>query len=104
MSEVQAAEIRVGRGIFWGVQYHPEYRLLDIASVIRRYGQILVDDGFFLDTVDLERYADDLSALEADRQRTDIAWRLGLGSDITNDDVRKTEIANWIAFVERASP
>jgi GMP synthase (glutamine-hydrolysing) len=27
MCEVQAAEIRFGQGLFWGVQYHPEYRL-----------------------------------------------------------------------------
>lgn len=97
MSEVQAAEIRLGRGVFWGVQYHPEYGLHDVAAMIRRFGQILVDDGFFADLADLERYADDLSALDADRRRRDIAWRLGLDHDILNDTMRQTELANWIA-------
>jgi hypothetical protein len=46
MSEIQAAEIRLGRGVFWGVQYHPEYGLHDVAAVIRRYGQMLVTEGF----------------------------------------------------------
>ena len=59
MSEVQAAEIRLGRGTFWGAQYHPEYRLHDVAVVIRRYGQTLVEEGFFAHVIELERYADD---------------------------------------------
>ena len=100
ISEVQAAEIRFGRGVFWGVQYHPEYRLHDVASVIRRYGQTLVNEGFFADLAELERYAADLSALEADPKRHDIAWRLGLDADIVSDVVRQTELANWVSFLE----
>jgi GMP synthase (glutamine-hydrolysing) len=96
MSEVQAAEIRRGRGVFWGVQYHPEYGLHDIAAVIRRYGQTLVTEGFFADIAELERYAADLSTLAANRQRRDIAWRLGFGDDIMKESVRQTELSNWI--------
>jgi GMP synthase (glutamine-hydrolysing) len=99
ISEVQAAEIRFGRGIFWGVQYHPEYRLHDVAAVIRRYGQTLVDEGFFADLEELQRYAADLSALEANPGRHDIAWRLGLDRDVVNDEARQTEVANWVAFL-----
>jgi GMP synthase (glutamine-hydrolysing) len=98
---VQAAEIRFGRGLFWGVQYHPEYRLRDVAAVIRRYGQILVDEGFFADPTDLTRYAADLSALDVDAQRGNIAWKFALGRDILNDDCRQTELKNWIASLER---
>ena len=101
MSEVQAAEIRFGQGVFWGVQYHPEYRLHDIAAMIRRYGKTLVADGFFADVTDLDRYAADLSALDTDRQRRDIAWRLDLGSDIIDEKLRWAELSNWIASLER---
>ncbi|MGA7808720.1 type 1 glutamine amidotransferase [Bradyrhizobium sp.] len=101
MSDVQAAEIRVGQGVFWGVQYHPEYNLHDVAAVIRRYGQALVIKGFFADLAELERYAADLSALGTDRQRRDIAWRLGLGSDILDDRLRWAELSNWIASLVR---
>lgn len=101
ISEVQAAEIRFSRGVFWGVQYHPEYRLHDVAAVIRRYGQNLVAAGFFADQADLDRYVADLSALDADRRRRDIAWRLGLGSDIVDEKVRWTELLNWIASLKR---
>jgi GMP synthase (glutamine-hydrolysing) len=101
MCEVQAAEIRFGDGIFWGVQYHPEYRLHDIAAVIRRYGQTLVDEGFFADPGALAQYAADLSALDADGRRGDVAWKLVLNREILNDDCRQTELKNWIASLER---
>jgi hypothetical protein len=38
-----------------------------------------VVEGFFNDIAELEQYAADLAALEIDRRRRDIAWRLGLG-------------------------
>jgi GMP synthase (glutamine-hydrolysing) len=97
MSEVQAAEIRLSHGVFWGVQYHPEYGLYDIAAVIKRYGQTLVTEGFFADLTELERYVTDLSTLAANERRRDIAWRLGFGDDITTESVRQTELSNWIA-------
>jgi GMP synthase (glutamine-hydrolysing) len=101
MCEVQAAEIRFGCGLFWGVQYHPEYRLHDVAAIIRRYGQILVDEGFFADLSALAQYAVDLSALDADERRRDIAWKFALDRDILSDACRQTELKNWIAFLER---
>jgi GMP synthase (glutamine-hydrolysing) len=101
MSEVQAAEIRLGRGVFGGVQYHPEYGLHDVAAVIRRYGQILFTEGFFSDPAELEKYAADLSTLAANEQRRDIAWRLGFGDDIMKESVRQTELSNWIASLGR---
>ncbi|WP_316167297.1 MULTISPECIES: type 1 glutamine amidotransferase [unclassified Bradyrhizobium] len=97
MSEVQAAEIRSGYGRFWGVQYHPEFSLQDVAWVIRRIGQPLVEEGFFVDPAELERYAADLATLHHDRARRDILWRLGLDQDVANDGVRQAEISNWIA-------
>jgi len=102
MSEVQAAEIRFGSGVFWGVQYHPEYSLHDVAAVLRRYGQILVDEGFFADLTELERYASDLSTLDARGERRDIAWRLGLDDDVVKAALRQTELINWVGSLRRA--
>jgi GMP synthase (glutamine-hydrolysing) len=101
MSAIQAAEIRHGRGVFWGVQYHPEYDLHDIAALIRRYGETLVTEGFFVDIAELNRYAFDLSTLAANQQRRDIAWRFGFGDDIMSERVRQTELSNWIASLVR---
>ncbi|MGJ5095745.1 type 1 glutamine amidotransferase [Bradyrhizobium oligotrophicum] len=101
ISEVQAAEIRSGRGRFWGVQYHPEFSLQDVAWVIRRLSQPLVEEGFFTDPAELERYAADLATLHHDRARRDILWRLGLDQDVANDRVRQAEISNWIVSLGR---
>jgi GMP synthase (glutamine-hydrolysing) len=97
MSQVQAAEIRHDGGVFWGVQYHPEFTLRDLAFILRRYGQTLVDEGFFANLAALESYAAELNTLAADSARTDIAWRLGLGADILRPELRLREIGNWIA-------
>jgi len=96
LCKVQAAEIRFGRGLFWGVQYHPEYSLHDVRAVIRRYGKRLIDEEFFPDMAELQRYEQDLATLDSDRSRRDIAWRLDLGEDILNDGIRWTELSNWI--------
>jgi len=101
MSKVQAAEIHSGRGRFWGVQYHPEFSLQDVAAVIRRYGQVLVDEGFSAHRADFERYAVDLVTLHHDRARRDVLWRLGLDDDVADDEMRQVEIKNWIASIGR---
>ena len=36
-SDVQAAEIKVDGAVAWGVQYHPEFSLADMAAIVRRY-------------------------------------------------------------------
>jgi GMP synthase (glutamine-hydrolysing) len=68
---------------------------------MRRYGQILVDDGFFASLDALETYAKDVSALGADLTRRDIAWRLDIGRELLVEEERMREIANWIALQVR---
>ena len=63
MSQVQAAEIRVGRASSGACNITPNSRLGEVAAVLRRYGQILVDDGFFASLDALETYAREVSAL-----------------------------------------
>ena len=95
-SEVQAAEIRHGKSVFWGVQYHPEFTLAEMAAIIRRYGKVLVDEGPFRDLDQLGRHAADLSDLQDDPARTEIAWRLGYDIDVLDPDTRLAEIRNWL--------
>ena len=54
-SDVQAAEIRLDGAVAWGVQYHPEFSLADMAAIMRRYGPRLMREGFFADAVDARR-------------------------------------------------
>jgi GMP synthase (glutamine-hydrolysing) len=95
-SEVQAAEIRHGRGVFWGVQYHPEYTFGEMAAMVARYGAVLVREGYFASLEELERHVADLRALDADPSRRDIAWRLGIDEDLLDPEVRLAELKNWL--------
>jgi GMP synthase (glutamine-hydrolysing) len=95
-SEVQAAEIRHGKSTFWGVQYHPEFTLDDMAGVFERYGQVLVDEGPFRDLEELKAHTDDLKTLQKDPARRDLAFRLGYDADVLEPTRRLAEIRNWI--------
>lgn len=101
LAAVQAAEIRHQGGVFWGVQYHPEFSLKEMAAILRRLVPQMIAEGFVGDEADGERYCSDLAALHDDRSRTDIAWRLGLTPDVTEDARRLTELRNWLEFQVR---
>ena len=97
-SPIQAAEIRAEGGTFWGVQYHPEFSLAEIASSLERRADILVREGFCASLEDAASYVADLGALQADPGRTDLAWRHGLDEEVL-DPVRRTrEIRNFVEF------
>jgi GMP synthase (glutamine-hydrolysing) len=96
-SEVQAAELKVDGAVAWGVQYHPEFSLADIAAIMRRYGRSLVREGFFADEQALAAYADDLQALDRDPANKPLAWRYGIDATVLDRPVRTAELANWIA-------
>lgn len=98
---VQAAEIRHERGVFWGVQYHPEYTLGEIAATITRYGSRLIDEGLFSSPAQLETHAAALTSLHADPNQRGLAWRLGIDADLLEPQRRLTEIANWLELMVR---
>jgi len=96
MSPIQAAEIRHGNGVFWGIQYHPEFDLHEIARLIVRYADGLIKDGLFADPPAVDRFTSEAEALAADPSRRDLAWRLGVDRDILDPSTRLTEVRNWI--------
>ena len=102
MSRVQAAEIRHEGGTFWGVQYHPEYTLGDIAFLIDRRMGALMGEGFFADPAEKDAYVRDLRAIDEDPALTNIAWRYNLGPELTDTATRNTELRNFIE--ERVRP
>ena len=96
-SLVQAAEITVGGG-FWGTQYHPEYDLREIAIVIRRYGDRLVEDGTFPSGAARDQASNELSELGRDPGRSDLAAKYGLGDSVLDAGIRHREILNWLTL------
>jgi GMP synthase (glutamine-hydrolysing) len=96
MSEVQAAEVRSNGAVAWGVQYHPEYTLEDMAATLRRYGKRLLADAFFSNEHDLLAYAHELDALYCDPANKALAWRHGIDAAVLDKAVRVKEICNWI--------
>lgn len=93
---LQAAEIRHGRGVFWGVQYHPEYSYAEIAATAVRYGQTLVAEGLFADAADMDRWVAELRALDARPDSPALNWRLGLGPGIRDRKQKLAELDNWL--------
>ena len=98
MSAVQAMELRCGAGIFWGVQYHPEFSLADMAVIAARLAPRLVDEGHFPTVEAAESWATALLALDADPGRTDLASAHGIPAEILDPILRQREIVNWLRY------
>ncbi len=93
---VQSVAVTFDGGAFWGLQYHPEYDLHEMARLIScRIGK-LMELGFFTSRQAGEDYVDLLEALHQDPARSDIAWMLGIDDDVMNVDIRRAEVRNWI--------
>jgi GMP synthase (glutamine-hydrolysing) len=93
---VQAAAFNFGRGIFWGVQYHPEYDHVDVAATAERYGDTLVSEGMFRDRPALDAFAAELRALQANPSDPTLLWKHALGPAVQTEALRLLEIRNWL--------
>jgi GMP synthase (glutamine-hydrolysing) len=98
MSAVQSAEIRVNGCAAWGVQYHPEYPLREVAAIVRRIGPRLIGEGFFLDEADIRTFAGDLDALDRNPADKRLSWRHGISQNVLDKRLRTGEVANWLEF------
>ncbi len=96
-THIQAACVTLGTGIFWGLQYHPEYDLHEMARLIYCRRAKLTDLGFFRDEDRALAYVDQLEVLHQDPSRYDIAWALGLDDDVMRPEIRQCEVGNWIS-------
>lgn len=59
---VQAVDVRVGDGVFWAVQYHPEYDLREIARLCALRQDQLIAQGQFADEADAAAWSARLEA------------------------------------------
>ncbi|HEX3842803.1 MAG TPA: type 1 glutamine amidotransferase [Steroidobacteraceae bacterium] len=96
-SPVQAAEIALGGG-FWGTQYHPEYSLQEIAIVMRRYGDRLLEDGTYPSAPVRDLAINELSELGRDPGRSDLAAKYHIGASVLDAGIHHREILNWLTL------
>jgi GMP synthase (glutamine-hydrolysing) len=101
VTHVQAVEIRHGAGVFWGVQYHPELALDEIAAALERQAESLIEAGLAQDRETLKAHARLIAELGREPERRDLAWQLGLDEEVTVPERRMTELRNFIAHVRR---
>ena len=95
-THVQAVSVDYRGGKFWGLQYHPEYNLHEMARLTWCRIEKLTELGFFTGRQAGEDYVDLLETLHRDPSRTDIAWLLGVDKDILDEVYRRTEVRNWL--------
>ena len=98
VSDVQSVEIRTNGSVAWGVQYHPEYPLRELAAIVRRIGTRLIGEGFFANEDDMQTFAQDLDTLDKDPKCKRLAWRHGISRNVLEKALRVSEVANWIEF------
>ncbi len=101
VTAVQAAEIRFDGGVFWGVQYHPEIGLDEVAGALRRQAGSLVEAELARSQDDVEAYARQVDVLHREPGRRDLAWRLGLDEQVTDEWLRLAGIRNFIEALTR---
>ena len=95
-SAIQAAEIKSRSCTFWGVQYHPEYSIGDIAAVMRRLKESLIEQGLFHGADDHARHITDLEALNRNPTDRALGWRYGITNAVSDFTMRTRELKNWI--------
>jgi GMP synthase (glutamine-hydrolysing) len=99
VTRVQAAEIRCGPGVFWGVQYHPELAPGEIGAALRRDAEAILREGLAADRADLEAQAELFDRLQHDPHDQAARWRLGVGADFAAEAERRLELRNFLQMV-----
>ena len=95
-TRVQAITVLSGKGTFWGLQYHPEYDLYQMARLIYCRRVALTKEGFFISEDDALAYGERLEQLHGAPDNQALAWQLGVEDDLSLDTVRQIEPRNWL--------
>mgnify|MGYP001806761746 CR=1 FL=1 len=97
VTQIQAAEIRHDKGVFWGVQYHPELALGEIAVALRRQAEELVEAGLAETSDDVHARADLLDRLHRSPDQRALRWSLGVDGEFADEVGRRRELVNFLA-------
>lgn len=95
-TEVQAVEVKFDNGIFCATQYHPEYNLQEVASLVIAREEKLTRQGYFRNHEDMIDFAEQLKEIARDPSRKDLRWKLAIDNDLLSDEIRELEFVNWL--------
>ena len=98
-THVQSVVVKHEGAEFWGLQYHPEYDLYEMARLMFCRIEKLVRLGFFADVSAGLAHIDQLEALHSDPSREDIASALDIKPDVMDESLRTVEVRNWITHL-----
>ena len=95
-TRVQSVVVKHEGAEFWGLQYHPEYDLHEMARLMFCRLKKLIRLGFFADEAEGLAHIDQLEALHADPSRDDIIAALDIKPTVLDESLRTVEARNWI--------
>ncbi|MBI1238617.1 MAG: type 1 glutamine amidotransferase [Alphaproteobacteria bacterium] len=98
MTPIQSAVIAHEGGTFWGLQFHPEYDLHEVASLARCRRAALIREGLLADEAAADAYIEALETLHRAPDRSDLRFVLGLDDDVIDPARRRIEVANWLTY------
>lgn len=93
---VQAAAFNVGQSELWGVQYHPDFGLEHFCAVSEYRRQDWIEHGLAGSDTDVDSYVSIARRLKNDPQDRAAANFLGIGKDLVDETVRRSEIRAWL--------
>lgn len=95
-TRIQAAEIRYDKGVFWGVQYHPELALGEIAVALRAQADDLLEAGLANAKEQVLSRADEIEALHNNPTDRALRWSIGIDGEFADERQRRREIVNFL--------
>lgn len=96
-SAVQGAIIPIENSEVWGVQYHPEFDVMQLRMLFELYKKDMFKQEFINTEEDYSLFMKHIRALENDPSNKASGWLLGIDQDILDGNIRGLEIKNWLA-------
>ena len=98
-TRVQALEVRMGAGVFWATQYHPEYNFLEMGRLIAARAEPLTAEGFFASQEDVQAYAAQMIALHHRPGEAHLKKTLAADDTTLDPALREQELRNWVEYL-----
>jgi len=95
-TRVQALGVQHEKGTFWGLQYHPEYDLYQMARLMFCRRAALTKEGFFTDEANALEVVEKFERLHKNPSDIALAWQLGVEPDLLLETMRQAEPRNWL--------